>query len=190
MKIYLLRHGETAYNQKRCFYGVTDVPLNQTGIAQSQQMQEKLHFFPADYAVYASEKLRTRQTAEIVFPRRSVTSLACFNEKSFGRWEGLTADEIGKKYPKEWQDWLDRPFDYTPPEADNFHSFKEKVINGFCELLMKQQSFAIVSHLGVSRVILSFCFPEQDFWDFQLDQGCYSCLDYSEKGFKILSWNK
>ncbi|WP_417109603.1 histidine phosphatase family protein, partial [Hominenteromicrobium sp.] len=33
MKIYLLRHGETAYNADHSYQGVTDIPLSPAGLA-------------------------------------------------------------------------------------------------------------------------------------------------------------
>ena len=37
MKIYLLRHGETAYNVDHRYQGVTDIPLSPTGLAALKQ---------------------------------------------------------------------------------------------------------------------------------------------------------
>lgn len=190
MRIYLLRHGETEYNRKGLFYGVTDVPLNQTGVEQSRVIQEKLADLPLDYPVYTSERLRAQQTAELAFPKHERISLACLNEKSFGAWEGLHADEIEGKFPKEWQCWLAEPFRYTPPEADSFFQFQKNIIDGFSQLLVEGKDFVIVSHLGVARVILSFCFPEKEFWDIALDQGNYTCIELGEDGFSWVKWNE
>ena len=37
MKIYLLRHGETAYNVDHRYQGVTDIPLSPAGLAALKQ---------------------------------------------------------------------------------------------------------------------------------------------------------
>ena len=62
MKIYLLRHGETAYNVDHRYQGVTDIPLSPAGLAALKQAD----FSPK--TVYVTPLKRTKQTAEILFP--------------------------------------------------------------------------------------------------------------------------
>lgn len=62
MRIYLLRHGKTAWNAAGRYQGLTDIPLSPEGRAA---------LAPADFtaeSVVVSPLLRTRQTAEILFP--------------------------------------------------------------------------------------------------------------------------
>jgi len=40
--IYLTRHGETEWNEKRIIQGHSDIPLNEKGELQSKQLGEKL----------------------------------------------------------------------------------------------------------------------------------------------------
>ena len=42
MKIYLVRHGETEYNVRSLYYGFTDVPLNEHGLAQAEMVGKQL----------------------------------------------------------------------------------------------------------------------------------------------------
>lgn len=67
MKLYLVRHGQTDWNIGKQLQGIADIPLNQTGIEQAQELQKHikergLHF---DYC-YASPLQRARKTAEII----------------------------------------------------------------------------------------------------------------------------
>lgn len=67
MKLYLVRHGQTDWNIGKQIQGLTDIPLNQTGIHQAEELQQQiqardLHF---DYC-YASPLRRARTTAEII----------------------------------------------------------------------------------------------------------------------------
>lgn len=66
MKIYLLRHGETAYNVDHRYQGVTDIPLSPAGLAALKQAD----FLPK--TVYVTPLKRTKQTAEILFPTARV----------------------------------------------------------------------------------------------------------------------
>lgn len=174
-KIYLIRHGETDLNKKRAFYGSLDVPINETGIKQATHLREKMTEKKVD-AVFTSGLKRAQMTGDIVFPDKSKKSEVGFNEKGFGLWEGLIADEIEAAFPKEWQAWLDAPFDYIPPEAEAFLTFKKRVIEAFKNVLenyKQADNITIVSHLGVIRVLITYLDPKQDFWSVEIAQDGY-----------------
>ncbi|MGM0216187.1 histidine phosphatase family protein [Enterococcus sp. AZ109] len=177
MKIYLIRHGETDFNNRGLFYGTTDVSLNQTGINQALELQKKLAFLPTNIPVYTSELVRTKETAQLIFPTQEKLALAELNEKSFGLWEGMNADQIQAKFPIEWQNWLDEPFEATPPDAEPFFDFRWRVLTKFQQLLKQKQDIVIVSHLGVLRVILQACNPGTTFWEVDVPQGDYQVID-------------
>ena len=48
MKLYLVRHGETALNEKGCYYGKTDAVLSVRGIEQAKYLQ---HIFKRGLAL-------------------------------------------------------------------------------------------------------------------------------------------
>jgi probable phosphoglycerate mutase len=81
--------------------GHSDTPLNETGRAQALALAEALDDAELD-AVYSSDLLRARDTAQIVADRKglSVTLLPELRERNFGTWEGLTDAEIFKRYPE------------------------------------------------------------------------------------------
>ncbi|EGO5243222.1 histidine phosphatase family protein [Enterococcus faecalis] len=189
MDIYWIRHGETELNQKKLFYGTTDASLNQTGIQQSLRLQEKMAQLPQIPVIYTSDLQRTKETASLIFPKRKSLVKPDLNEKSFGAWEGLNAAQIEAKYPEEWALWIQEPFNYTPPEAEAFSKFKRRVLRTMDSLLVSENSFAVVSHLGVIRLILSTWFPERLFWDIELTQGNYTHIQYYEQQFHIKKWN-
>ncbi len=86
MLFYLVRHGQTDWNRAGKIQGTTDIPLNETGRQQAEQLATVLKErsgYPAKTridAVYASPLARAFQTAEILakegkLPLRRLTGL-------------------------------------------------------------------------------------------------------------------
>ncbi|MGM0125852.1 alpha-ribazole phosphatase [Enterococcus sp. AZ194] len=189
MRISFIRHGQTDYNKKKLFYGLTDISINETGRKQAHQAANKVVAFPVKQ-VFSSKMKRTIETAKILYPTHRIQEKDYLNEWGFGLWEGLNADQIQERFPIEWQAWLDAPFDYTPPGAKPFKLFEEAMLNGFQELICLKQDIAIVTHLGTIRVLLHGIFPEIDFWAIDLDQGNVTVIDCQKEGFQKVKWNE
>jgi broad specificity phosphatase PhoE len=92
--LLLVRHGETDWNASGRLQGQTDRPLNARGRSQAKALAEELAG-DGIAAVYASDLLRARETAEIVGERLGLTVVidSDLREKDWGTWEGLTSDE-------------------------------------------------------------------------------------------------
>lgn len=105
-RLYLIRHGQTAYNLARRFQGQVDVPLDDTGMAQAQRVAEHL----ADRGItrlFSSDLLRARQTAQAIGGAAGLEAVhdPGLREVSVGDWEGLTHDEIQLRWPEELAAW-------------------------------------------------------------------------------------
>lgn len=86
---YLMRHGQTRFNEQHRIQGVCDSPLTELGIKQAQQA--------ADYfkdkgivfeEIYSSTQERACDTAEIVSGRKDIIRLKGLKEWDFGTFEG------------------------------------------------------------------------------------------------------
>jgi probable phosphoglycerate mutase len=92
--LLLVRHGETDWNAAGRLQGHTDRPLNDYGRMQARKLAEQLQG-DGIAAIYASDLVRARETAEILGERLGlpVAIDADLREKNWGTWEGLTPDE-------------------------------------------------------------------------------------------------
>ena len=96
----LFRHGQTDWNINFLLQGVTDIPMNQTGIEQVKLAAKAIKAEDWD-VVLTSPLSRARQTAEIFasqngFPEIIVDELLI--ERSFGEAEGLSHEQWRAKY--------------------------------------------------------------------------------------------
>jgi probable phosphoglycerate mutase len=103
----LVRHGETDWNRDNRFQGHADPPLNERGRAQAGELAERLAGEGVD-AVYSSPLRRALETAEILAARLGldVTAAEGLREIDVGEWQGLTRDEVARRYPDAFARWL------------------------------------------------------------------------------------
>ena len=97
--IGLFRHGQTDWNINFLLQGITDVPMNETGIAQVIQAREALLMQEWD-VLLTSPLGRARHSAQLV---AEVLGLELrieelLVERSFGEAEGLSYDQWREKF--------------------------------------------------------------------------------------------
>jgi broad specificity phosphatase PhoE len=93
--LLLARHGETDWNRELRIQGSSDIALNELGLEQARALARELAEVELD-AIYASDLLRARATAEAVAAvhELEVRLDARLRERSFGSWEGLTREDV------------------------------------------------------------------------------------------------
>ena len=64
MILYVIRHGETAWNKVRRLQGQTDIPLNENGISQAKKRGEDLRKLDI-HIIYCSPIERAKHTLEL-----------------------------------------------------------------------------------------------------------------------------
>ena len=114
-RVFLLRHGQTAWNAEMRIQGQLDIPLDDTGLWQAQRLALALSGEHLD-AVYSSDLQRARQTAA---PLAAAAGLPVqldpgLRERGFGSWEGHTYAEMEQRYPLETRRWRQRDPDFGP----------------------------------------------------------------------------
>ena len=102
----MIRHGQTDFSRENRFCGSIDPPLNEVGTRMADA-------FGARYAdlkwaaIYASPRLRTRQTANALAHRikHDVTVDEGLAEISYGDWEGLRHEDVQGQWPEAYTYW-------------------------------------------------------------------------------------
>ena len=83
--------------------GQTDSPLTDLGRRQANAVAQRLSRRTIS-ALYSSDLGRTMDTAKIIASAcgHRVTSDPRLREQDFGRFEGMTSDEISQAFPEEY----------------------------------------------------------------------------------------
>jgi broad specificity phosphatase PhoE len=106
MNIYLLRHGETSWNQDQRLQGLRDVPLNRAGFRQSRRLAA-WYRKTGVRRIVSSPLLRARCTAQILakcFGRTLLTDDR-LREIDHGPWTGLRLAAIANHFPEDFATW-------------------------------------------------------------------------------------
>ncbi len=160
VKLFLIRHGQTRWNEEGRYQGDHDIELNQVGIKQAKLAAKYLS--RVEFAnIYSSPLKRTLFTAERIRGRRDldIEVRDDLKEMSFGEWEGLKFHEINEKYHKDYQNWLEDPYNNRPTGGENFKETTKRTtteINRIVSENIDGTSVAVVAHGGVILSLLVY----------------------------------
>jgi broad specificity phosphatase PhoE len=152
-RIVLVRHGETVGESSIRFHGANDVALSAKGREQARQASMLVSGDGVD-RVFSSSLSRAWQTACILAPRRLVRLEPDFREIHFGRWEGLTKEEIAVRDPALYADWQAKKGGFEYPDGEARGHFRMRVLRGLEGVRgCGAESAMVVAHKGVVRTI-------------------------------------
>jgi probable phosphoglycerate mutase len=122
-KLYLARHGDTAWTNSHQHTGRTDIPLNERGEVHARQLGERLRGFSL-VRVFTSPLQRASRTCELAGFGAVAEVDANLIERDYGRFEGTLTSDILKNRPN-WELYRDGCPDGESPEdvaarADRF----------------------------------------------------------------------
>lgn len=160
LNVYLLRHGETAYNADGNRYcGQTDIGLTEKGVKQAQTIRQSLkdiHF----EAIYSSPLQRAYNTACIASnDSKLVIKDDRLIEMDFGAWEGKTREEFTAEAPHLWNQWEQSPdVNRAGGTGNTADEVVKRVDSFFTEMLTKQiqGNILVVAHNTVNRLYLAY----------------------------------
>jgi broad specificity phosphatase PhoE len=153
-RIVLVRHGETVGNSSERFHGSSDVALSDDGRAQMQAAAYALRNETFDLAL-ASPLQRSWTSAWIASGGAPVRLDARLREVHFGRWEGMTKEEIEAADPILYADWQNQASDFEYPSGERRSDFRARVEESLDSILASGAANALlVIHKGVIRVIV------------------------------------
>lgn len=186
--IYLLRHGETAYNAEKRYQGVRDIPLSDAGRAKLR----RANFSPR--TVYVSPLCRARESASILFPTAAQTVVPGLREMCFGAFEGRNYEEM--EHDPAYRAWVDGGCMGRCPGGESRVEFSERVCAAFERLAdaavrAGENTLVIAAHGGTQMAVLErYAVPRRDYyaWCAPNGGGYILCADrwQSEKTLELV----
>ncbi len=192
-RLVIVRHGETAWNRETRIQGQMDIGLNERGRWQAARTGQALRD-EGIQAIYGSDLLRAADTARAIADACGlpVTLDEGLRERHFGRFQGLTHDEIATQWPEEARRWRGRDPDYGPEGGEVLSEFYERAIRAAERLARRHpdQTIALVAHGGVLdcfyRAATHVGLTTPRTW--QIANAGINRLFLSSEGFGLVGW--
>lgn len=167
MIFYFVRHGETDWNVRKKIQGSTDVPLNENGLRQAEELAKRLvrEQYQID-RIYTSPQLRAKVTAQAAADTLGIEciSLPDLAEMDFGRWEGDNWQNIRKNDGKTYYYWNSHRRYAKTPGGECYNDVLKRTFRAL-KFMMKQETgnVLVMSH---SAILMSLrCYLAGDCMD-------------------------
>lgn len=174
---YVVRHGKKEQ-------GVFDPPLTNVGISQAEKTADALKHIQFSN-IFASPKLRTQQTADIIAKHHSIPVVTDMRLLERMEWEQTQTFE---EFMAEWnKTQLDKS--YIPQQGTSSRTNGEQMKYFLKEISEKQKegNILIVTHGGTIGDLLRTLFTEQGIKHKQEPEFGASYIDISECSITIIA---
>jgi len=183
-RVYVIRHGETAWSLSGQHTSVTDLPLTDNGRAVARRLQPILA--KVSFSLILTSPLRrARETCELVGLDSGAIVEPDLMEWNYGEYEGLTAKQIREKRPG-WLIFRDgSPGGETPEQVG---ARADRVI---ARVRAASGDVALFAHGHIFRVLVSrwIGLPVAAGQHFLLDTATLNILGYYRDSPAVKVWN-
>ncbi len=184
MKLYFVRHSEVIEEYQGKYNGHIDIPLSAKGKEDAKELAKKLSHIRFDKA-FCSDLLRARQTIEAFELNCEIIYTSSLREKSWGRHEGKSFDEItaeGIVY-ENFEQWI------AALGGETLEVYRRKLHTYFNDVLLAQkgENILVVTHAGVVKMLVSLLegLTLEETFSIPLPYSGYLCYESSKKGFLL-----
>lgn len=155
MNLYVIRHGQTDINLRKCYNCRNDEDLNETGVAQAEAAREAVAALPID-VILCSPLTRARHTCEII----NTKHIPVIVEPDLIERDGgvLTntpmADFDRNRYYNYYETELPEGLESLPALFARVHGLLDRVLEQYAD-----RNVLLVTHGSVSRAIKFYFEP-------------------------------
>jgi len=195
LKLILIRHGETYWNEERRIQGGdSDIELNNTGLNQAKKLAAFLKNEPIT-AILSSPLQRATATAEVIASHHqlSVKVDQGLRELRVGELEGMSVSNLSTTFSQFlMQLWQGRGSTKLP-NGESLAELQQRAWKAVESLLAqhKDGTPVVVSHYFVTLVIIlkALNLPLDYFTKFKIDPGGVSMLEIEDYGPRLVVFN-
>ncbi len=180
MKLLVVRHAATDWNESRRLQGRRDRPLSAAGLAAASTW--RLPAWSAGWPLLTSPLRRAQQTAEAMGRRgRSVGWLI---EMDWGHWEGRRLADLRQALGPRMAAMEARGLDLHPPGGESPRAVAQRLQPFLKPLARDMGGRILTTHKGVIRAMLSLAtgWDMKQPWPEGLRAGCGHLFEIESSG--------
>lgn len=147
--LYLIPWPQTIWSESDRIASSTPLPLSDSGTSVAQAWADELAESGINL-IYSSDEQTSLETAEIIAKKcgRKSKILAELKEVDAGLWDGLTTEELKRRYPKIFKKWLTDPSSVCPPEGEEIYEVYLRLKGALEWIIWKQAAHRVAIVLG------------------------------------------
>ena len=193
MKMYIIRHGQTPWNARKCLQGRSDIDLNENGIYLAELTGKALRDVTFDIA-FTSPLIRAKHTAQCILAGREIPIIEDERliEISFGIYEGCCYAEENRQVPQQWiENFFHAPQDYVAAPGGESLDDVEKRTRDFMEDIcsrkeLQDKTILVSTHGCALRGLLNSIRESnrEDYWHGGVSKNCAVSIVTCNRGEK------
>ncbi|MCO7125059.1 histidine phosphatase family protein [Sporolactobacillus shoreicorticis] len=188
--LYLIRHGETIWNQKKILQGQQDIPLSENGLYQALTLAEHLQETKPD-AIYSSDLSRAYETAKIIARTANIERVNVTNrlrERFYGTLEAKPLDEVSALVPDYAVNWRQ----VMRYEMESLEDLQSRTVQQITQIMKREsnRNIVIVCHGGVINCFIHYLTKGRNGTGrLRLNNTSVSTFRYHDPNWRIISLN-
>ena len=193
--IYLVRHGQTAWNKEEIFRGRTDVPLNEIGLKQAELTGEYFKGMEIN-GIYSSSLSRAWETAQKIaqFHNLKVQPLQGILDMSFGKWEGQSHRDIQKNDKEIYRQWREDPHLVRLPGGETLDEVRARSMAALEGVIRENpgKTLVLVSHRVICKVLICAILglDNSHFWQITQDTTAINLIQHKDQRYILSLMNE
>lgn len=162
MELYIIRHGETLWNELKILQGTYNSDLLKSTIEKTLILKDEFKIKNLNFdVVCTSSSLRTIETAKLLgYTDNSIIIKEDFCELGMGTLQGKTYEEFQYLHPREYYNYFNDANKYNPIsfQGESFLELSKRIERGIRELKKEflNKKVLLITHGVTIQGIISF----------------------------------
>ncbi|MGL5656797.1 MAG: histidine phosphatase family protein [Fusobacteriaceae bacterium] len=162
MELFILRHGETKWNELKILQGSLNSDLLESTIEKTLILKERFKIENLKFDIICtSSSLRTIETAKLLgYDSSEIIIREDFCELGMGTVQGKTYEEFASLHPQEYHNYFNNSNNYNPLgfQGESFVELSKRIERGMNELKREfsNKKVLLITHGVTIQGIISF----------------------------------